>query len=102
MKKVVDERTDVVFYIKLYPLKIHPQAYEKAKAILCEKSLFLLEEAFAGRPVPKPSCETSGIDDNMKLAEKLGINSLPSLILPDGRVFTGSRDAQSIKDLIGN
>jgi len=102
MKKVVDERIDIAFYIKLYPLKIHPGAYEKSKAILCEKSLFLLEEAFAGRPVPKPSCETSVVDDNIKLAEKLGINSLPSLILPDGRVIPGYKDAQAIKSLIGN
>ncbi len=102
MKKVVDERMDVAFYIKLYPLKTHPEAYEKAKAILCEKSLFLLEEAFSGRPVPKPNCQTSVIDDNIKLAEKLGINSLPSLILPDGRVITGYKDAQAIKGLISN
>jgi thiol:disulfide interchange protein DsbC len=102
MKKVVDERIDIAFYIKLYPLKIHPGAYEKSKAILCEKSLFLLEEAFAGRPVPKPSCETSVVDENIKLAERLGINSLPSLILPDGRVMPGYRDAQAIKDLLGS
>ena len=102
MKKVVDERIDIAFYIKLYPLKIHPGAYEKSKAILCEKSLFLLEESFAGRPVPKPSCQTSVVDENIKLAEKLGINSLPSLILPDGRVMPGYRDAQAIKHLLGS
>jgi hypothetical protein len=31
----------------------------------------------------------------------LGINSLPSMILPDGRVIPGYRDAEDLKALIG-
>ena len=88
MKKVIEERKDIAFYIKMFPLKIHPAAYEKAKAIVCEKSLTLLDEAFEKKPLPKPKCETSVIDENIKLAEKLGISGAPSLILPDGRVIS--------------
>jgi thiol:disulfide interchange protein DsbC len=102
MKKTIEERKDIAFYIKLYPLKIHPEAYEKSKVILCEKSLALLEAAYEKKPLPKPSCETTVIDENTKLAEKLGITSLPSIVLPDGRVYPGYRDAKSLIGLIGN
>ena len=102
MKKTIDERKDIAFYIKMFPLKSHTGAYEKAKAIVCDKSLALLEDAFAGKPLPKPSCETTAVDDSTKLAEKLGVSSLPSLILPDGKIMPGYRDAKSILSLLGN
>jgi thiol:disulfide interchange protein DsbC len=97
MKKTIEERKDIAFYIKLYP-----EAYEKSKAIACEKSLALLEAAHEKKPLPKPSCETTVIDENIRLAEKLGISSLPSIVLPDGRVFPGYRDAKSLIGLLGN
>ena len=102
MKKIIEERKDIAFFIKLFPLKIHPGAYEKSKAIVCEKSLTLLEDAFAKKPLSKPNCETSVIDENIKLAEKLGISSLPALILPDGRVLPGYKDAKTLLNLIDN
>ncbi len=102
MKKILEERKDIVFYIKLFPLRIHPEAYEKSKAIVCENSLALLELAFDKKPLPKPKCETPIIDENIKLAEKLGISSLPVLILPDGRVIHGYRDSKTLINLIGN
>jgi len=101
MKKIIQERIDIAFYIKLYPLKSHPEAYEKSKAIVCEKSLALLEDAYEKKLLPKPTCETKVIDENMALAGKLGINSLPTLILPDGRVVRGYKDAETLKGLIG-
>jgi thiol:disulfide interchange protein DsbC len=102
MKKIVEERKDIAFYIKLFPLRIHLEAYEKSKAIVCENSLALLEEAFDKKPLPKPKCETPVVDENIKLAEKLGISSLPALILPDGRVILGYRDSKTLINLIGN
>jgi len=102
MKRIIEERKDIVFYIKLFPLRIHPEAYEKSKTIVCENSLALLEEAFDKKPLPKPKCETPIIDENIKLAEKLGISSLPVLILPDGRVILGYRDSKTLINLIGN
>jgi protein-disulfide isomerase len=102
MKQVTDQRKDIVFYIKLFPLKNHPEAYQKSKSIVCEKSLALLEEAFEKKPIPKPKCETSVVDENIKLAEKQGITSVPSLVLPDGRIFPGYKDAKSLIQLIGN
>jgi thiol:disulfide interchange protein DsbC len=102
MKKIVEERKEIAFYIKMFPLKNHPAAYEKSKAILCEKSLTLLQDAHEGKPLPKASCETKVIDENIRLAEKLGISSLPTLVLPDGRLIVGYYDAKTLINMIGN
>ncbi len=102
MKKIIDERKDIAFQLKLFPLKNHPEAYEKSKSILCEKSLTMLEDAFEKKPLPKPKCETSTVDENIKLAEKLGITSVPTLVLPDGRIVPGYKDAKTLTQLIGN
>jgi thiol:disulfide interchange protein DsbC len=102
MKKIIEERKDIAFYLKVYPLKNQPEALEKSKTILCEKSLALLEDAYEKKPIPKPKCETSAVYENMKLAQKLGITSVPSVILPDGRVLPGYKDAKTLISLIGN
>jgi thiol:disulfide interchange protein DsbC len=101
MKKIVEENTDIAFYIKMYPLtSIHSDAYRKSKTIVCEKSLKLLEEAFNGKTLPDPSCETDLIDRNIKLAQKLGINGTPAIVLPDGRLVSGAMQAEDLVKLI--
>jgi thiol:disulfide interchange protein DsbC len=100
MKKVIEKRKDIAFYIKMFPLPMHPGAYEKAKAIVCEKSLALLDDAFEGKQLPQPKCETSVVDENLKLADKLGISGAPTLILPDGRVIAGYKEADALIQLI--
>jgi thiol:disulfide interchange protein DsbC len=100
MKKVVAERKDIAFYIKMYPLPMHKDAYDKAKAIVCEKSLALLEDAFEKKPLPKPKCETTVIDENIKLAQKLGISGTPAMIFPDGKIVPGALDAKTIIEKI--
>ena len=102
LKKVIEERKDIAFYMKMFPLKIHPEAYEKSKAIVCENSLALLDDAFENKPLPKAKCETSVIDENIKLAKTLGISSTPCLVLPDGKIFSGSKDAKVIINMVGN
>ena len=102
MKKVIEKRKDIAFYIKMFPLEVHPGAYEKAKAIVCEKSLTLLDNAFEKKELPKPKCETTVIDENLRLGEKLGISSVPTLITSDGRVMSGYMEADAIISLVGN
>jgi thiol:disulfide interchange protein DsbC len=96
MKKVIEKRKDIVFFIKLYPLKMHPDAYWKSKSIICNKSIQLLEDSFKKKSIPKPSCSAEEIDNNMKLAEKLNITSTPTLIMPDGFVYPGYLSAGEI------
>ena len=85
----------------MYPLAMHKDSYEKAKAIVCAKSLALLDDAFEKKELPKPNCETSVIDDNIKLAEKLGISGTPAIITSDGKVVSGYKDAKGLIELAG-
>jgi len=97
MKKVLEKRKDVVFYLKLFPLvKLHPKAYEKSMAIACKKSLELLEDNFAGKKLPPPECKTKEIDENLKLGEKLGLRGAPAIILPDGGIVPGAMGADAL------
>ncbi len=100
MKKIVAERKDIVFYLKMSPLPMHKEAFDKAKTIVCQKSMSLLEDAFAKKPIPKPSCKTTAVEENIALMQKLGISGLPGLILPDGKVVLGYKDAKSIEEMI--
>ncbi len=106
MKKVLKKRKDVVFFIKLYPLKMHKDAQRKSESIQCEyakdpeKGLKMLEDAFAKRSIPDPVCKTDVIEGNIKLAERLGITGTPTLILQDGRVLSGALKAEQIIELL--
>jgi thiol:disulfide interchange protein DsbC len=97
MKKVVELRDDIAFFIKMFPLtNIHPKAYDKAKTIICEKSLKILEESLAGKEVPPPKCETDQVDKNLELGRKFFVKSTPTLVFPDGSVVPGYKSADRI------
>lgn len=100
IKKVVEQRKDVAFYIKLFPLPMHPDAYWKSKTIVCTKSLKLLDDNFEKKPIPKPACETDEIDKNIKLAKSLGITGTPTSIMPDGSVQVGFFNADKLLQII--
>jgi len=102
MKKVIEMRKDIAFYIKMFPPKGDSEAYEKSKSIVCEKSLTLLRDAFKKMALPKPNCETLAVDENMKLFQDLGVTSVPIIILPDGRLVRGYKDTATLINLIGN
>jgi len=100
MKKVVQKRNDIAFFIKLYPLSFHKDAYGKSKSIVCEKSLALLEDAYAKKSLREAKCETTELDENIELAKKLGLRGTPAIILPNGNLISGYKDADSIISLI--
>ncbi len=102
LKKVIAADPQIAFYIKLFPLKIHPNSYSAAKSILCSRSLDLLEASYAGKEVPPPLCTAPEIDDNLALAAKLGIHATPTLILPDGKILPGYRSADDLLLLLGS
>jgi thiol:disulfide interchange protein DsbC len=91
---------EVAFYIKLYSRNNSPASVEKAKSVLCAKSLALLEDAYAGKPLPPASCKTGAPGETLKLAERLNIRGTPTMVLPDGRVVTGYRDANGLLQLL--
>ena len=100
LKKIVSSRKDIAFYIKLYPLPMHPDAKRKSETIMCEKSLKLLDDAFAGRRIPSPKCKAKSIEDNIELAMKLGVRVTPTMILGNSSIVTGYRDAGILIKLI--
>lgn len=100
MKRVVDERPDIAFFIKMFPLKSHPESYTRAKAIVCAKSISMLEESLAGKVLEPPACETDQIEKNIGLASRIGISSTPTLVLPDGRVVSGYKSGETIIRLL--
>ncbi len=102
LKKILETRKDIVIYIKLYPLAIHPRAYDKSRTIVCRRSVELLEEAFEGKKIPEPEgdCGISEVDANIKLAKELGIGGTPAIILPDGRMVPGYVTADVLLNLI--
>ncbi len=102
LKKVVAETKDIAFYLKLIALPMHPDAHWKSQSIICSKSLRLLEDNFEQKPVPKPDCDTKAVDENIDFAKKNDITGTPTLIMPDGRVVVGGRDAKTIIDMVMN
>jgi thiol:disulfide interchange protein DsbC len=103
IKKILSEKKDIAFYLKLMPLKFHPDAYWKAESILCSKEpIRLLEENFEKKTIPKPDCDTKLPDENIKLGEELGITGTPTMIMPDGLVVVGLRDSGTIEELVLN
>ena len=102
MKIVVERDPSIAFLIKLYPLKMHPNAYDISKSIVCENSLELLEESFADRPVPPPACETTVVDETLALVKELNIQSTPTMVLPDGMVLPGFKKADQVLAQLGS
>jgi thiol:disulfide interchange protein DsbC len=105
MKQIIKERKDIVFYLKMMPIvKIHPEAYEKSKTIVCEssneKAIKLLEDVYEKRKIPKPNCDTDVIDKNIQLARRFGINGTPTLIFEDGSRINGAMKADDLIKLI--
>jgi thiol:disulfide interchange protein DsbC len=100
MKEIAAKRKDIAFYIKFLPLEFHKDAYWKARSIVCNKSVKMLEDNFEKREIPKTECVTDEIENSMKLANSLGIGGTPSLILPDGRLKIGALHEAELLDLI--
>jgi len=102
LKKLVASDKDVAVVIKLFPLDIHPHSYDKARVILGEKSLKLLDTSYAGGALPAPGNDhpRKGVDAVKAFGKSVGIISTPTMVLPDGRVVVGSRDAAELKKLL--
>jgi thiol:disulfide interchange protein DsbC len=96
LKKVIAQRMDIAFYLKLYPLKMHADAYWKSKSIACSRSVRLLEDNYENRAIPRGDCNTGEVDENIKVAEKNGITSTPTIIFPDGSIHSGFIEAEKL------
>ncbi|NJD56957.1 MAG: hypothetical protein FIA94_11215 [Nitrospirae bacterium] len=85
------------------PLSFHPDAYWKSQSILCKSSLQWLEDNFAKKEIPRPDCDNKEeIEANTKIALELGITGTPTMVLPDGMVVMGVKDAKTLIELVTN
>lgn len=102
LKKLAAMDKSVAIYVKMFPLKMHPQAYDKARVILGSSSLNMLDKTFRGEKLPQPRKKDGKepVDRTIRVGEALGIDGTPALVLPDGRVIAGFRDAGAIKLLL--
>jgi thiol:disulfide interchange protein DsbC len=100
LKQITAKRKDIAFFIKLYPLEMHKEAYWKSKSIVCSKSLQMLEDNFNKKKIEKTECNTGEVDNNIQLAKSLGITGTPAIILPDGRFQTGTMPEEELTRLI--
>jgi thiol:disulfide interchange protein DsbC len=98
MKTVAGKRPDIAFYLKVFAMVSRDP--KVAKSIICNKSLAMLEDAFAKKTVPEKDCASKEIDDNMRFAEEHGIDAAPALIFPDGTLQLGYSDAASLEKRI--
>lgn len=104
LRKLAKIAPDVAIHIMLYPLAMHPAAYDKSRSVLESMNLDLLDKAFEGKEIPKPTKESSrkSIDEIIAFANANGISGTPTMVMPDGRVEVGMRDAESMKKMLEN
>jgi thiol:disulfide interchange protein DsbC len=102
LKKLAAIAPDVAIYVMLYPLPMHPGAYDKSRTVLETKSLELMDKAFDGKDVPKPTKESSkkAIDEIIAFANANGISGTPTMVMPDGKIEVGMRDAETMKKML--
>ncbi|MBC8018967.1 MAG: DsbC family protein [Verrucomicrobia bacterium] len=93
---------DLAIHIMLYPLPMHPQAYDKARLLVSTKDKDQLNKAFDGKEIPKPSGDEgkAAIDAIIKFAQSHDIKGTPTMVMPNGELLVGVRDAESLKKLI--
>ncbi|MHB1011717.1 MAG: DsbC family protein [Desulfobacteria bacterium] len=101
IKKAAAKDPDVAFLVMPYPRNPNDRAtFRKCQAVVCSKSEKLLDDAYAGKEVPAPTCKSDAVDDTMKLADRLKIQGTPTMILPDGRMISGYMEAEALLALL--
>jgi thiol:disulfide interchange protein DsbC len=102
LKKLVAMEPELAIYIKLFPLPFHPQAHGKARVILANHSLEMLEKAFNKEPLPEATDKEPAppIDETIKLGQTLGVTGTPTMVMPDGTLVVGARDAAELATIL--
>jgi len=101
IKQAAAKDAGVAFFVMPYPRNRNDQAtYRKCLAVVCSKSEKMLDDAYAGKELPAPSCKSDAVDQTIRLTERLRIEGTPTLILPDGRMVSGYMEAEALLALL--
>lgn len=99
IKKLIAMEPDLAVYVKLFPLKMHPKAFDKSRVILGSKSLEVLDKAFSRAELsPLETGDSSdAVNETLRLGQSIGIEATPTIIMPDGAVLRGLREAATLQ-----
>jgi thiol:disulfide interchange protein DsbC len=99
-KGIVAKNPDVAFFVRPFPRNGDRPTYETALSIVCAGTAQALEDAFAGKPLPKGQCGSKAVDETIQAAKRFNIRSTPTMVFPDGRVVPGALEAEMILSLL--
>ncbi len=100
MKKAVAKDPEAAFYVMPYPRRKNDTAtYNRCLSAVCEKTEKILDDLYEGKEVPAPTCQSTAVSETAKLADRLGIQGTPSMVLPDGRIVSGYMEADALLGL---
>jgi thiol:disulfide interchange protein DsbC len=90
----------VAFFVRPFPRNGDRPTYETTLSIVCAGTAQALEDAFAGKPLPKGECGSKAVDETIQAAKRFNIRSTPTMVFPDGRVVPGALEADAILSLL--
>ncbi|MCX7769464.1 MAG: DsbC family protein [Proteobacteria bacterium] len=108
LEKLIKEDKQLLVYIILFGLDIHPNAQWKSESIICkskenmEEAIKMLENSYEGKEIQKINCGKNYADSNKKQANSFGISGTPAIVLPNGKVISGYRTKDDLKKMLNS
>ncbi len=99
-KGIVAKNPDIAFFVRPFPRNGDRPTHEAALSVVCAGTAQALEEAFAGKTLPKGECGSKAVDETIQAAKRFNIRSTPTMVFPDGRVVPGALEAEMILSLL--
>ncbi|MFN3975794.1 MAG: DsbC family protein [Aquificaceae bacterium] len=93
------KKNNVEIRLILFPLPIHPEAFGKSVALVCDKKGF---KEYAEGYISSNQCEEGkkAIESNFELMEKLGISGTPTFIGMNGNMHVGVPTEEDLSRLV--
>lgn len=102
LEKELASTPDVTIHLFLYPI-LGADSVKKAQAIWCakDKAKTYTQWMLNGSPLPgSAGCDTSAVERNVALGQKLRINGTPTLFFVDGTRVPGAIDGERLEALL--
>ena len=99
-KGIVAKNPDLAFFVRPFPRNNDRPTHETALSIVCAGTIRALEDAFAGKPLPKGNCGSKAVDETIRIAQRFNIRLTPTMVFPDGRVVPGALEADEILSVL--